>query len=233
MPRFDSLSGPALSLIGVALVGYLLGSLPFGYWVAKARGTNIFEAGSRSSGATNVGRVLGRRVGYAVFVLDVLKGVAAAGWPLAWKAWAGGGWPVPGPAGFPNPAAGHEGGLILGVAGLIGALIGHSFSCLTGFRGGKGVATGAGGFLVLMPLVTLIGGAVWTTLFLATRYVSLASLAAAITLPVASVVLREPVLLTVISSLIAVFVGVRHRGNIARLLSGTEHRWSRKRGGAE
>lgn len=215
MLSHEEIRASVLSILGLAAVGYLLGSLPFGYWVARAHGTNIFEAGSRSPGATNVGRVLGRKAGKLVFALDVLKGVAAAGWPLAWLRWSG-------------AAATRETGLTLGVAGLVGALVGHSFSCFTRFRGGKGVATGAGGFLVLMPIVTLIGGAVWALLFYATRYVSLASLAAAVTLPVASALLREPVLLTVISSVIGVFVWFRHRANIARLLAGTEHRWRRQ-----
>lgn len=219
MPNPEELRAPIFAVAVMAAAGYLLGSLPFGYLVAKAHGTNIFNAGSGNPGATNVGRVLGRKVGYTVFALDVLKGVVAAGWPLLWSPW-------------PAIAGSHRALITVGVAGLVGALVGHSFSCFTRFRGGKGVATGAGGFLVLMPAVTLIGGGVWVLLFLTTRYVSLASLAAAVALPVASVFLREPWILTIASSVIAVFVGVRHRANIGRLLAGTEHRWTRKTGGS-
>jgi glycerol-3-phosphate acyltransferase PlsY len=207
MPTLEEIRALALPALGLAAVGYLLGSLPFGYWVAKAYGTDIFSAGSKSSGATNVGRVLGKPAGLTVFALDALKGVVAAGWPSLLL------------------APSHE---VFNLAGLVGALVGHSFSCFTRFRGGKGVATGAGGFLVLMPLVTLIGAVVWILCLLVTRYVSLASLMAAFTLPVASVCFHRPLLLTVISALIAIFVGVRHRANIGRLLAGTENRWRSK-----
>src|ERR1035438_1032878 len=144
-----------------AAAGYLLGALPFGYLVARTRGGNIFEVGSGSSGATNVGRVLGRWPRNIVFFLDTLKGAVAAGWPLlvVWGA----------VRAFDVPS-------VLGFVGLGFALVGHSFSCFTRFRGGKGVATAAGGILVLMPVIALITAAVWLAVFYATRYVSLASI---------------------------------------------------------
>jgi glycerol-3-phosphate acyltransferase PlsY len=203
-------SHPLLPVLAAAIAGYFLGALAFGYWIARARGVDIFSAGSKSPGATNVVRVLGKPAGYSVFVLDVLKGALAAGWPLL---------VLP-----DRPRWAH----VLGAVGLICALVGHSFSCFTRFRGGKGVAAGAGGFLVLMPLVTVIGAAIWILMFFGTRYVSLASIAAAVTLPICAAVGGEYWFLIVIAVAVAVFVTVRHRANIARLLAGTENKSGRK-----
>lgn len=219
LSHFRPLVAPAL---GAVAAGYLLGSLPFGYLVARARGVNIFAEGSKSSGATNVRRVLGPKAGNTVFALDLLKGVAAAGWPLLW-AWARGQGQSPEIHASLTYAA-----LFLGAAGLIGALIGHSFSVFTGFRGGKGVATGAGGFLVLMPIATVIAAILWVAFFFFTGYVSLASIAAAITLPIAGLALHRPLFLDLIAVAVAVFVIVRHRANIGRLIAGTEHKRGRK-----
>jgi glycerol-3-phosphate acyltransferase PlsY len=115
------------------------------------------------------------------------------------------------------------------IAGLIGAIIGHSFSCFIKFRGGKGVATATGGFLVLLPISTLIAGAVWIVAFYASRYVSLASIIAAIALPAAAFFLHEPPLLQWFALLIAVLVILRHRANIVRLLNGTENKFVKKK----
>jgi glycerol-3-phosphate acyltransferase PlsY len=212
------------SLVFAAVVGYLLGSLPFGYLIARAKGVNIFEVGSRNPGATNIRRVLGKGPGRIVFALDALKGAAAAAWGLL--AFTGSkvnltfdGWPA---------ASGQvtgQGWIAVGVAGLAGALLGHSFSCFTKFRGGKGVATSGGGLLVLMPVTLLIGGAVWAAVFYSTRYVSLASILAAAVLPVAAFFLGLPPLLTGLALGIAILVAVRHRGNIGRLLNGTEDKF--------
>ena len=193
-----------LPFVIVAVAGYLLGSLPFGWIVARARGVNIFEVGSRNPGATNVRRTLGAGAGNLVFVLDLLKGSIASGWPL-----------------LAMPPGNRE---ACCVAGLVAAMIGHSFSCFTGFKGGKGVATGAGGFLVLMPQVTLIAAAVWALLFFSIRYVSLASIAAALTIPVGAYFFNEPLVLIAAAAAAAIFVIVRHRANISRLIRGTENR---------
>src|SRR5580693_4141640 len=201
------MAGPAngdslLPLAIAAAAGYLLGALPFGYLVARSKGVDIFSVGSRSPGATNVRRVLGTGPGNAVLLLDILKGAVAAGWPLliVWGAWG-------------DPAAPR----ILGYVGLAGALIGHSFSCFTRFRGGKGVATAAGGLVVLMPWVALISAALWVVVFYATRYVSLASMLAALSLPVLAVLLRRGQIGIWVAALIALFVVIRHRANVRRL----------------
>src|SRR5580693_9147667 len=120
-----------------AVVGYLLGSLPFGYLIARAKGVNIFEVGSKNPGSTNVLRVLGKGPGYLAFFLDLLKGAVATGWPLILWTNVGVIDSVRGiytyyEYSISRPAA---------VAGLAGAILGHSFSCFLKFRGGKGVAT--------------------------------------------------------------------------------------------
>jgi glycerol-3-phosphate acyltransferase PlsY len=117
----------------------------------------------------------------------------------------------------------------LGYVGLAGALLGHSFSCFTRFKGGKGVATAAGGLVVLMPYVGASAAAVWVVLFLAGRYVSLASIGAAASLPVLAWAYRQGAIAIAVSGLVALFVIIRHRANIARLLAGTERRFERRR----
>jgi len=188
--------------------GYLLGALPFGYLVAKAKGVNIFEVGSRNPGATNVKRVLGRGPGNLVFALDVLKGAVATLWPLLLSA----------PEGAAQSA-------LFQVIGLVGALLGHSFSCFTRFKGGKGVATAAGGFAIILPIPTLVAGALWLLTFFSTRYVSLASLVAAAAIPTVSWLTGRPLIVSGVATAIALFVFIRHRANIGRLLKGTEHKF--------
>ncbi|MDB6094881.1 MAG: plsY [Verrucomicrobia bacterium] len=204
-----------------AVVGYLLGAIPFGYLVARSRGVNIFEVGSRNPGATNVRRVLGRGPGNLVFALDALKGAVATGWPLVANL-------------VSRPAAG--GTAYLGndptpcmVAGLIAALFGHSFSCFTHFKGGKGVATGAGGFVVLFPLGALVAVVVWGATAGITRYVSLASMMAGVGLTVAAWLLHKPPLVLGVCAVVMVFVVIRHRTNIARLIAGTETKIGRQK----
>jgi acyl phosphate:glycerol-3-phosphate acyltransferase len=217
-----------LPLLIAVVVGYLLGSLPFGYLVARSKGVNIFEVGSRNPGATNVRRVLGAGPGNLVFALDALKGAIAAALPLAYFWYrhsiadtqsAGdheGGWPS---ANWQTAAA---------VAGLISALVGHSFSCFTRFRGGKGVATSVGGLVILMPLAAVIATASWFAVFYSSRYVSLASICASFVLVATAFVLRLPWVLIVLAFVIAGFVILRHRANIVRLLNGTENKFVKK-----
>lgn len=218
-----------------AVVGYLLGAIPFGYLVARAHGINIFEHGSKSPGATNVKRVLGRKAGNTVFVLDALKGALAAGWPMLLAKWAAhvsseryhqwSGWDVViGDAKVLTPAT----VVPAAVAGLIAAVLGHSFSCFIRFKGGKGVATSAGGFVVLMPVVTLIALGVWLATFYTSRYVSLASILAAVAIPVAAFLLHQPAPIAWLAVGIGAFVIMLHRANIVRLCKGTENRFVKK-----
>jgi acyl phosphate:glycerol-3-phosphate acyltransferase len=224
-----------IPLIIAAVVGYLLGAIPFGYLVARAYGINIFEHGSKSPGATNVKRVLGKKAGNTVFALDAVKGALAAGWPLLLATWAGhnAAATVKDPAGWTVYTANikvltPDAVIPVAVTGLLFAVLGHSFSCFTRFKGGKGVATSAGGFVVLIPVVTLIALAVWLATFYGSRYVSLASILAAVAMPVAAYFLKEPRLVIILAAVIGTFVIILHRANIKRLLSGTENRFVKK-----
>jgi len=205
-------------LLITAVIAYLLGALPFGYWVAKAKGVNIMEVGSKNPGATNVKRVLGSGPGNLVFALDVLKGIVATIVPLV-------AFPIMlGDAGRPGSLVYDLGGVI----GVVGAVCGHSFSCFIGFRGGKGVATAAGGLFILMPVPCLIGAVVWVVTFYASRYVSLASIVAAVVMAVVPWLMSFSVVVATMASLLGVLVIYRHQDNISRLKAGTEHRWDRK-----
>jgi glycerol-3-phosphate acyltransferase PlsY len=212
-------------LLIAVLLGYLLGSLPFGYLVARAKGVNIFEVGSRNPGATNVRRVLGKGPGNLVLALDALKGAVAASWALLrLRTTASASGTFDEAQAFLNFHVTGEGWVSMGIAGLVGALLGHSFSCFTKFKGGKGVATGAGGFTLVFPQGALIALLVWAAIAATTRYVSVASMVAALSLPVSAWFLRpSPVLITA-SAAVALFVILRHRANIGRLLAGTENK---------
>lgn len=217
-----------LPYIVASAVGYVLGSVPNGYLVAKAHGVDIFKVGSGNPGATNVKRVLGerfgdkgRRAGNFVFVLDALKGALAAGWLLVYQRVSS--------SGFLSGEEDVYGAIRkLALVGVVAAVLGHSFSIFTKFKGGKGVATAAGGLVVLIPFACLIGVAVWVVTFYATRYVSLASLLAAVGVPTASWLIGNPLPLNIVASLIGLFVIFRHRENLKRLLNGTESRFVKK-----
>lgn len=221
-----------------AVIGYFLGALPFGWLIARQFGINIFEHGSKNPGATNVKRVLGgmfgkkgKRAGDLAFFLDALKGAAAAWWPLwiystrvfALTAQARQGEDIS------SQLADARVWVYAAITGLVFALIGHSFSCWTRFKGGKGVATSAGGLVVLLPLPTLVGVVAWVVTFFISRYVSLASIVAAIALPAASWFLpATPTAFSVLATVLGVFVILRHRANIQRLLNGTENKFVKK-----
>jgi acyl phosphate:glycerol-3-phosphate acyltransferase len=210
-------------LLVAALVGYFLGALPVGWLIARRFGINIFEHGSKNPGATNVKRVLGEkfgakgiRAGDLAFFLDALKGAAAAG---IWR--------------FVIIKTTVEPGqldvnTLTPITGLLFALLGHSFSCWTRFRGGKGVATSAGGLIVLLPLPTLFALAAWGLTFFASRYVSLASIVASVVLPAAAWLLGAPTAFAILATVLGVFVILRHRANIQRLLAGTENKFTKK-----
>jgi acyl-phosphate glycerol 3-phosphate acyltransferase len=204
----------ALSLGLTLLLAYLVGAIPFGYVVARGRGVDIMKMGSGNIGATNVGRVLGRRYGILVFLLDFAKG--------ALPAWIAGQW-----------ASGHELDLppdSLPVAAAVAAFLGHLFPVYLRFRGGKGVATAAGAVSVLLPGPTLAALLAWLAVVLASRTVSLASLTAAAVLCVFRLVLTpqpwDPShrVVTLFCLIAAGLIFVRHRANVGRLLRGSENR---------
>jgi glycerol-3-phosphate acyltransferase PlsY len=207
-----------VSLLLAALVGYLLGALPFGYLVAKAKGVNIFEVGSKNPGATNVRRVLGHGPGNVVLLLDAAKGALAVGWVILLSR--NGGKIAP------------DDLLPLEVTGLVAAMLGHSFSCFTRFKGGKSVATGAGAFLVLFPLGMGIGFVVFGLTLALSRYVSLASMLGAASLPFAAFAFKQPSPVISLAAMAAAFVIYRHRANLARIRAGTESKVGQKKADA-
>jgi glycerol-3-phosphate acyltransferase PlsY len=205
---------PVLLLTAVA--AYLCGSLPSGLLVGRARGVDIRALGSGNIGATNVFRTVGKGWGVLTFLADAGKGVLAVslGFFLAGKF-------APGL----NPA-------VAGIAAAVCCILGHNFPVWLKFKGGKGVATSLGVVIGLVPLAAAIGLGVWVLAMLLTRYVSVASIAGAVAVPVA-VALRsaspDKMPLLVFSIVAALLIVVRHKANIRRLLAGTEHRFGKKK----
>ncbi len=198
-------------LFAIAILSFLIGSIPTGYLVARMRGIDIRQHGSGNIGATNVFRTLGKPLGIFVFIIDAMKGIAAV-WLAA-------------------RLGGSEG--FSGLVAAVAVIAGHNYTPWLGFKGGKGIATSAGVLIALAPWVALIGLAVWVTLFYATRYVSVASIGAAISLPVSAGLLlaagRGSVHLFGFLLLISTLAIWRHRANIRRLRDGTEPRFVGKR----
>ncbi len=200
------------------LLGYLIGSVNFAVLIAKKHGVDILKEGSGNPGATNVKRVLGKGPGNLVFALDALKGFVGAGLPYLLLR-------------VEENAAAADIHFTVCVAGFIGTLLGHCFSCFLKFKGGKGVASTIGGLLVLLPVPILIGAAVWGLVFTLSRYVSLASIALGVSLPLSCWLLPLFTKLTFgqpefwFAAAIAAFNVWTHRSNIGRLLAGTENRF--------
>jgi acyl phosphate:glycerol-3-phosphate acyltransferase len=201
----------------VGLLSYLLGSIPVGYLAGRMAGIDIRKAGSGNIGATNVTRTLGRRYGYPVFVMDFMKGALAVYISILWGR-------------FVGKETSTE---IYGIIGATCCVLGHTFPVWLGFKGGKGVATYAGALFGLMPLAAAIGAAVWVVAFELTRYVSVASIATAVLLPLAVWGLAyarhtDEMTLFYFTLCLAAIVIFRHRSNLSRLLRGTEPRFKRK-----
>lgn len=188
---------------------YLIGSIPTGYLFAKAKGVDIRKLGSGNIGATNVFRTLGKTAGIAVLVIDGLKGYLACRLLV-----------------FGNDPQTREYHQM--VAGLF-AILGHNYTCWLGFKGGKGIATSAGVMAALMPYAFLVALATWILMFALTRYVSVASISAAIVLPFAVWGVHSSSPMIVLSTLFSALAIYRHKANIQRLLNGTESRFGRKK----
>jgi glycerol-3-phosphate acyltransferase PlsY len=207
-----------LPLLIVGFASYLIGSIPAGYIASHIAGIDIRTVGSGNIGATNVTRVLGKRYGYPVFIVDFLKGFAAVGMSIMIAKRAQ-------PVLIP--------GELFGVVGAVACVLGHSFPVWLGFKGGKGVASSAGALFGLMPFVALIAVAVWLIIFYLTRYVSVASMTAALAVPITIVSMMflgqtGGTALLYFSICLAAVVIVRHRSNLLRLVRGTEPRFKRK-----
>ena len=189
------------------LIGYLLGSVPVGYITCKYwKGINILEHGSGNIGFTNVLRTAGKGPGAVVLIGDMAKGALAAylGKYLGGENW----------------------GILCGIA----AMLGHSYSIFLRFKGGKLVSTGAGVLFVLVPEVGAIAAATWLAVLFFSRYVSLASVTAAIILPITMILLQKQLPMIIFGLTAAVFVIYRHRDNIKRLKAGKEYKLGQKAG---
>ena len=190
-------------LLALALA-FVLGSIPFSQLVARFRGIDLRSVGSGNIGATNLARALGYGAGALGLLLDALKGAAAV---LLARA-------LPGDASTPA---------IQSLAAVL-SVAGHAFTPWLRFRGGKGVATGAGAFAVLAPWATLCAALVFAVVVSLGRMVSLASVLAAAALPVAAYFLGAPRPAIAAAAAVAALVVARHRDNLVRLVRGTENR---------
>jgi acyl phosphate:glycerol-3-phosphate acyltransferase len=204
----------------VLIVSYLLGSIPAGHLAGRLAGIDIRKAGSGNIGATNVMRVLGKAYGYPVFSIDFLKGLAAVRLSILIAT---------------HGQSGRTSMELIGIVAAISSVIGHAFPVWLQFKGGKGVATSAGALFGLMPVAALIGIVIWIITFHVTRYVSIASIASAIVLPIVIFIMisvsQAPThtsALFYFSICLAAVVTWRHRSNLSRLVRGTEPRFKRK-----
>jgi glycerol-3-phosphate acyltransferase PlsY len=228
---------PLWSYILTALAAYLLGSIPTGFLVAKAKGIDIRSVGSGNIGATNAMRVLGKPAGIAVLLADALKGYVACAFlpPLIFNCLAPH-FPVntnyPGTIFFYPPFSGEtvEFQTKIHVVAGVFAVIGHNYTCWLKFKGGKGIATTAGVYLTLAPWPLLIALVVFSLAIAATRYVSIGSIAGAVTLPAAvSMMMPDNILLRIVTTALGALAIYKHRANIQRLIAGTENRLGNKK----
>ena len=200
------------------LAAYLLGSIPWGFLIGRYYGVDVRKEGSKNIGATNVTRCVGKGAGKLCFALDFLKGAL----------------PVVAAQYFFNGGKCFEYAVI---ATLFAVVIGHMFPVFLKFHGGKGVSTAAGAIMALTPIPLIIALVVWVVVFLVSRYVSLASIAAAAVLPIVAWIfyligfgsdLARSQGVLIFLTIIALLAILRHHANILRLLNGTENRFGKK-----
>ncbi|MEO5894678.1 MAG: glycerol-3-phosphate 1-O-acyltransferase PlsY [Vicinamibacterales bacterium] len=183
------------------LLGYLTGSVPFAYLLARRAGIDVRRAGSGNVGAANVLRTTGTWRGVIVMALDVAKGVAAVAMAYV-----------------------MAGSVVLAALTGAAAVVGHIYPIWLRFHGGKGVAVAAGVFTILSPAATGIAAALFLMTVLITRYISVGSMAASVALPSAAWLIGEPSAVVWSAAATATLILFRHRGNFSRLCSGTERR---------
>jgi glycerol-3-phosphate acyltransferase PlsY len=202
-----------LVCVATALAAYLLGSIPTGYLVGRAKGMDIRKVGSGNIGATNVFRILGRTAGAIVLVVDCLKGWVAV-------------------AVAPGLVTAVLGGRVwngselesLRIVAAMSVILGHNYPCWLKFKGGKGIATSAGVLAALIWWGFVAVLVTWVVVCLLTRYVSVASIASAVVLPFATWAAGYSHLLVIIAAAMCVLAVYKHHGNIKRLMDGTENR---------
>jgi glycerol-3-phosphate acyltransferase PlsY len=199
----------------VVVIAYLLGATPSGYLAGAARGIDVRAAGSGNIGATNVVRVLGKKAGALVLAADAFKGFVSAWWIPALAL-----------ALFPSAGVSKEN---LKLAGGVAAILGHIYTCWLKFKGGKGIATSGGVVLAWAPAACLTALAVWGLVLAASKFVSLASIAAAIVLPFAVWYWNGSPTMTGVMAGLSLLAIYKHKANIQRLLKGEENRIGRKK----
>jgi len=187
-----------MKILLVILVSYILGSIPFGYIIAKIKGVDITKLGSGNIGATNVGRYLGKPYFFIVLFLDAIKGFIPT---ILFKL-----------------LFGLEYGILAGLF----SVIGHSYSIFMKFKGGKGVATGLGVSIALIPIETIIGFGVWFLVLMIFKIMALASIISAVSVFIVVLFLEKSSLIKIVCGIIAVLIVLRHKSNIERIIKGTE-----------
>lgn len=208
-----------LPLVLWCLAGFVCGATPFGYFAGKLKGIDIREHGSGNIGATNVIRVMGKGIGIPVFILDVLKG-----WLPAWLA---GGW-------FARHGYSAELGTAAAIGAGVAAVMGHNYTFWLKGKGGKGVATSCGALLGTAPLALAVAALAWIITVKLTRYVSVASIVAALCVPAAMAVIMARsgqwnAILLGFGLVLCVLAIWRHKANIQRLMAGTENKTGAKK----
>ena len=195
---------------------FLLGSIPTGYIIAKMYGVDIRTQGSGNTGATNVGRALGKKAGMLTLLLDACKGIIPT---------------IAAPVFAPLGAQGYGIEALASILGMF-AIFGHCFSPFLGFKGGKGVATSLGVFLVIAPLPTLVSTAIFIFCVKVFGYVSVGSIVASLSVPLSiAFSFPKPYSPTVlhVSIIVALLIIVRHKKNILNLIQGNENRWQKSK----
>ncbi len=192
------------------VLGYFIGSISFARIVGKYYGLDITKTGSGNPGATNISRSLGRRAGILVFLGDFFKAVIVV-WLALYAA---------------NLSDNVR--VYLAIFSMLSVILGHTFPIFFKFRGGKGISATMGGLLVLMPSSLIIGMLIWYVIFHSTRFVSLASLFFAFSLPITAFVFGYPSADVIFSIFICIIIFWRHRDNIYRLYHGSEYKFSKK-----
>ena len=221
---------PVLAYILTALGAYLLGSIPTGFLVAKAKGIDIRSVGSGNIGATNAMRVLGKPAGIAVLLMDAAKGfLALVLWtPIIYNEFGGIDCMCCGVPAF-DPGALTQIPNYAVLAGVC-AVLGHNYTCWLKFKGGKGIATTAGVYLALAPWALLIALMVFIVAILLTKYVSVGSISAAVALPVTVWVMTpHNLFLGIVTTALGALAIYKHKSNIQRLIAGTENRLGQKK----
>ena len=200
------------SYLIIAVGAYFIGSIPTGYLLARAKGIDIRKTGSGNIGATNVFRILGRPAGIAVLLIDAIKGFAPTF--LVRYLFHGASSDV---VEYHSMTAGFF------------AIMGHNYTCWLGFKGGKGIATSAGVLIALAPVALAITVVAWILIFLISKYVSVASIGAALVLPLAVWSSGGTRRILILSSILSALAIYKHKTNIQRILAGTENRFGRKK----